>query len=157
MTRAGLVLATICTVAASGAEVHWSDLPKVLKGKTIDVTVKSGEVHRGKFLETLPDAIVLQEKGRVEIPRTAIVSLRREWRTRGTHLSGFNGCVGFFVLLEVAGLGTLEFPLSLAALPVTAAVEIVGLPIFAIWDSFDRQLHQESIVIRPDQAGQASQ
>jgi hypothetical protein len=157
MTRAGLVLATICTVAASAAEVHWSDLPKVLKGKTVKVVTESGEVHYGRFVETRPDAIVLKENGRVEISRTAIASLTSEWRTRGTHLSGFNECVGFFVLLEVAGLGTLGFPLSLAALPVTAAVEIVGLPIFAIWDSFDRQLHKESIVILPDQAEQVSQ
>lgn len=157
MTRAGLLLATICSVAASAAEVHWSELPKILKGKTIEVVMESGEVHRGRFLETRPDAIVLKEKGRVEISRTAIASLTSGWRTRGTHLSSFNECLGFFVVLEVAGLGTLEFPLSLVALPVTAAVGIVGLPIFAIWDSFDRQFHQESIVILADQAEQVSQ
>jgi hypothetical protein len=151
MTRARLVLAAICTVAASGAEVHWSDLPKVLKGKTIEVAMKSGEVHRGRFVGTREDAIILKEGQKLEISRMAIAALWRELRLRPqSHLGQFADEIGEDIGYEVIFLRTPYFPWFLVAIPVTAAIGVAGVPICAIWDLLGKRTSHKEIVIIPD-------
>ena len=86
MTRAGLVLATICTAAASGAEIHWSELAKVVKGKTLVVATKKGETYEGRFVSSLPDSIVLKDTQEVKIERDSIKNKKAYARRWGYEL-----------------------------------------------------------------------
>jgi hypothetical protein len=150
MTRVSLFF-TICLAASSvhAAAVNWSDLPQVLRGKTIEVKTTDGEVHRGRFLLTSDDSLTIKEQGTNTIKRTAIASIFRNERTHGqSHLSHANENVSAVLEVEVLALDTPYLPLAIAALPVTLVIGAVMIPASAFWDLFDRPTTMEWLVIR---------
>jgi hypothetical protein len=153
MTRAGLVLATICTVAASGAEVHWSELPKAVKGKILIVATKRGEQYEGRFVSSLPDSIILKDVQEVKIDRDSIKSIYRKGRdSRFSHLKK----VGLFVLMgyvfPFTGFEDDPKPLlALLTIPLATVGGAVGAPISFVRDLFElAESPGEFIVVLPD-------
>jgi hypothetical protein len=160
VTRAGVVLAAMLAIGSSvraDTSLHWDQLLKALKGKTIEVTTIDGAVHRGHFVSSGTDTLIVKAGKKVTITRASIVSLRQETRIRGNHLGDFTDFILIVSLLDVGSLTSESFPLAVVAIPVTVAVGIVGLPVCWIWDSFGSQLRREAIVILPDPAPGASQ
>jgi hypothetical protein len=156
MTRAWLFLAAAAFAQAAGA-IHWDELPKALKGQTIQVSTIQGGLHEGRFAGSRPDTLLLKEGQTVEISRESIISIRRVYHVHGNHLKKFGDCLGDVVGVELLFLVTEYFPLGVVALPVTGAVGLAALPILAIWDTFDRQRREENIVLLPDPAPEMAQ
>jgi hypothetical protein len=149
MMRLALVFWAASLVHAA-IVVHWDELPKVLKGQTIEITTTDAVVHHGRFAGSQPEKILLTEGKKVEIARDAVISIRRVYTIRGNRLSKFGEGLAEAALLELVYLASPWLPVALAALPVTGAVGLVGVPIFAAWDLFDRQRRDENVVILPD-------
>ena len=151
MTRPGLVFAAVCMVATSvgAAEVPWSELPKALKGKTIKITTKSGDVHRGRFAGLRADAITVKEGYKLEIARTEVNSVMLGQQAP-SHLGQFGESISGVIGYEVIFLRSPYFLYFVVAIPVTAAIGIAGIPVCAIWDLFERRPTQWQIVIIPD-------
>jgi len=82
MMRVGVVLAMICGVGNSiqAAALHWDELPKLLRGQSVEVTTLQAVTHKGRFVKASADAIVLKEGKEVEIPRSAVSSMFRVGR-----------------------------------------------------------------------------
>jgi hypothetical protein len=149
MMRLALVL-WAASFAHAAIVVHWDELPKALKGQTIEVTTSDAVVHHGRFAGSQAEKILLTDGKKVEIARDAVISIRRVYSVRGKRLNKFGECIGELTLIELAYLASPWLPVAIAALPVTGAVGLVGLPIFAVWDLFDRQRRDENVVILPD-------
>jgi hypothetical protein len=156
MTRAGL-LAVICTMAScahAATSLHWSELPKALKGKTVEITTIHGATHHGRLVGWSPDAIVVQEGKEVEIARDTVSSVFRVGR-EASHFSHIKG-LGLFVLLGylVPFTGFDEPPkpaLALLTIPLSTAAGAIGAPICLIWDLVEfPEKPWEEIVILPD-------
>jgi hypothetical protein len=153
MTRAGLVLATICTAAASGAEIHWSELAKVVKGKTLVVATKKGETYEGRFVSSLPDSIVLKDTQEVKIERDSIKSIYRKGReARFSHIKNLGLFVLMGYILPFSGFESDPQPLmALFTIPLVTVGGAVGAPISFIRDLFElAEPPGEFIVVLPD-------
>lgn len=157
MTRAVLVLATACAVAASAhaAEVHWSELSKVLKARTLVVGTKQGDTYEGRFLSSDPDSFILQNDKEVTIPRDTVKSIYAQGRdSRFSHLKN----VGLYVLvgyvLPFTGFDDKPCPLlALLTIPMATVGGAIGAPIGLIRDLVElTQPPSEFIVILPDPA-----
>jgi hypothetical protein len=72
--------------AAKVIELKWSALSPVVAGHNVELVLPDGNVLKGKVLEVLPDALVLDvakslvekafPKGKTEIPRARVVVLK---------------------------------------------------------------------------------
>ncbi len=160
MTRAVLVLATICSVAASGAEVHWSELPKAVKGKILIVATKKGEQYEGRFVSSLPDSIILKNDKEVTISRDTIKSIYRKGRdSRFSHLKTLGAFVLMGYIFPFTGFeGDPQPLLALLTIPLATVGGAVGAPISFIRDLFElAESPAEFIVVLPDPTPGVSQ
>ena len=147
MTRISLMLAMMCAVSAyADTSLRWTELPVALKGKNVVVTTKNGQVHRGRFVTVTDDALVVKESEKVEIPRSAILSLSREVRFH-FHWARFEDGIGAAIEIELFGLASPYLPIAVAALPVTGVVWAGGAPVCAIFDLFDPHWRNDEILL----------
>jgi hypothetical protein len=160
MTRACLLLAAVCSVAASAAEVHWSELPKAVMGKILVVATKKGEQYEGRFVRSLPDSIILKNDRELQIERVSIKSIYRKGRdSRFSHLKN----VGLFVLMgyvfPFTGFEGDPQPLmALLTIPLATVGGAVAAPISFIRDLFElAESPGEFIVLLPDPTSGISQ
>jgi hypothetical protein len=154
MTRT--ILATLLALAAStrAADIHWSELPKVLKGRSIIVTTKQGDSYDGQFVSSVPDSLVLKDAVEIKIPRDAIKTIYRKGRDgRFSHLKNLGAIVFMAYFIPFTGIdGESPRPLiALLTIPVGTVGGAIGAPIAFVRDLFElTEPPGEFITVRPE-------
>jgi hypothetical protein len=153
VTRAGL-LAVICAMAScahAATSLHWSELPKALKGKTVEITTIHGVTHYGRFVNARADAIIVKGAEDVEVTRDDVSSIFRFGRE--PHFFSHLKELGILVLAGYFGpfLGITDPAAAVITIPLATAAGVVGLPVCVIWDLFAlTEAPGEEIVLLPD-------
>jgi hypothetical protein len=156
MTRAGL-LAVICAMAScahAATLLHWSELPKALKGKTVEITTIHGVTLRGRLVGLRSDAVVVEAGKEIEVTRDTVSSIFRVGRESShfAHIKNLGVFVLFGYLLPFTGFEEPPKPaLALLTIPLSTAAGAIGAPICLIWDLVQlTEKPWEEIVILPD-------
>lgn len=125
---------------AQAKDLRWKDLPRYLNKTRIGVVDGSGVRHHGAFIAIRGDAIVIDEQGAVEIPRSSVL-----WIVR--HKSRDD----YFEKLEPVAYLFAPGPTMILRAPVAIAIFAVGLPICALLNLIDRRPSwEERIRLLPD-------
>lgn len=132
-----MIMPLLCTETPQ--EVAWTGLCEAAKGNEMIVRTSDGKNVSGYCYSTSADELTLSHPNRrtTTLHRSAIASVRIR-RSKADRLSSFRADRRESLEFEVGILATPFAPFDLVLMPTTAVLEVVGVPVCAIWDLFRR-------------------